>query len=209
MGRECRVMARFGPDARSFRSSASRDESRHFAQWLVRLYGLFAGFGKHAPTPALVPFASIRVMIGDIGLGGAGDPITTGGPLATFFSTPRNLTGGEISARVRETTGAAATQFRFLLSDAADREIWTAAFPLTTAFQTFTVPITAFTIPLDPGEGPFDFERVIDVGFEIFTTPGSVPPLSFNVDDVRIDAPASAEVSPRPKVMPWLSLLLD
>jgi hypothetical protein len=130
--------------------------------------------------------------------------------LATFFSVPRNLTGGEISARVRETTAAAATQFRFLLQDAAEREIWTAAFSLTTAFQTFTVPITAFTIPLDPGEGPFDFGRVESVGFEIFTTPGIAPVLSFNVDDVRIDAPASADVlPPRPKAMPWLSLLLD
>lgn len=49
-----------------------------------------------------------HVMIGDIGLGGdAPDNFTTGGPLATFFSVPRNLTGGEISARVRETTAAA------------------------------------------------------------------------------------------------------
>ena len=143
-------------------------------------------------------------MIGDIGLGGdAPDNFTAGGPLATFFSVPRNLTGGEISARVRETTEAAATQFRFLLSDAAEREIWTAAFSPTTAFQTFTVPVTAFTIPLDPGEGPFDFKRVEIVGFEIFTTPGSAPPLSFNVDDIQIDAPK------RVKAMPWLSLLLD
>ena len=73
-----------------------------------------------------------------------------------------------------------------------------------------TVPVTDFTIPLDPGEGPFDFKRVIDVGFEIFTTPGIAPALIFNVDDVRIDAPASSEVvPPRPKAMPWLSLLLD
>ena len=85
----------------------------------------------------------------------------------------------------------AKVQFRFLLADAADREIWTAAFPLTAAFQPFTVPITAFTVPLDPGEGPFDFERVQGVGFEIFTTPGTAPAFSVNVDDIQIIAPLS------------------
>ena len=164
----------------------------------------FWTLGSSAGPTGIIAGEQGHVMIGDIGLGDEG--AITGGPLATFFSVPRILIGGEISARVRETTGAAATQFRFLLADTADREIWTAAFPLTTAFQTFTVPITAFTIPVDPseGEGPFDFRRVELVGFEIFTTPGGAPALSFNVDDVRIDAPA-----PRSRAMPWLFLLDD
>ena len=166
----------------------------------------FWTLGSSAGPTGTISGEAGHVMIGDIGRLAPDIIIPTGGPLATFFSTPRNLTGGEISARVRETTAAASTQFRFLLKNAADREIWTAAFPLTTAFQTFTVPVTAFTIPVDPseGEGPFDFRRVELVGFEIFTTPGIAPALSFNVDDVRIDAPA-----PRSMAMPWLLLLRD
>jgi hypothetical protein len=150
------------------------------------------------------------LLIGDIP--GFGDP--TGGPIGAFFSFPRDLTGATISARVREKTGAAATQFRFLLEDSAERVIVTTpflpasgTFPLTTAFQTFTVPITAFTISF-PGEEPFDFTKVISVGFEFFiTTPGTpatVPAFSFNVDDIQLDdAPEPA------KAMPWLLLLLD
>ena len=147
------------------------------------------------------------LLIGDIP--GFGDP--TGGPIGAFFSFPRDLTGATISARVREKTGAAATQFRFLLEDSAERVIVTTpflpssgTFPLTTAFQTFAVPISAFMPPIHPGEGPFDFRRVKFLGFEFFiTTPGTVPAFSFNVDDIQLDdAPEPA------KAMPWLMLLL-
>ena len=74
-----------------------------------------------------------HVLIGDIPSFGP-LPAPSGGSLGAFFSFPRDLTGATIRAQVRETTAAAATQFRFLLADAEGREIWTAAFPLTTAF---------------------------------------------------------------------------
>ncbi len=124
-----------------------------------------------------------------------------GGPFGEFFSVPQDLTGRTISARVRETTAAAATKFQFLLTDAADRDIVTGTFPLTTAFQPFSVGTADFTTLLDPDKGPFDFTRVIDLGFEFFTTPGQAPAFSFNVDDIQLDAPS--------KAMPWLLLLLD
>ncbi len=89
---------------------------------------------------------------------------------------------------------AAASKVRFLLTDADDNEVVTAQKPLTAAFQTVTVPTTAFTIPLQPvGEGTFDITRVVNLGFEFFTALGTAPALSFNVDDIQIDAPNDAD----------------
>lgn len=130
------------------------------------------------------------LLIGDM----PGAPSFTGptaGPFGSFFSTPKNLTGGRVSADLREVTGAGPAKFRFLLSDINKNEIVTGTFPLTTGFATFSVGIEEFTMPLE-GSVRFDFTRVRTLGFEFFTTPGSSPALSFNVDNVRIDTPAEA-----------------
>ena len=163
----------------------------------------FWTLGSSAGQTGVIDGKEGFLLIGDIPLDFEGLP--TGGPFGEFFSVPQNLTGGTISAQVRATTASPASQFQFLLAEpgVAGREIVTATFPLTTAFQTFTVPISAFTIPFDPGEGPFDFTKVISVGFEFFAAPGTAPAFSFNVDDSQIDAPEPA------KAMPWLLLLLD
>ena len=137
------------------------------------------------------------LLIGDIpGIHGEPGALPVGGPIGEFFlgSQPRDLTGGVISAKVRETTMAAASKVRFLLTNADDNEVVTAQKPLTAAFQTVTVPTTAFTIPLQPvGEGTFDITRVVNLGFEFFTALGTAPALSFNVDDIQIDAPNDAD----------------
>ncbi len=113
-----------------------------------------------------------------------------GGPFAAFFSSPRDLASVTVSVQVRETTGAAPTQVRFLAEDTGDREIATGFFPLTNAFQTFTVDTTNFTTRLDATPGPFDFTQVTFIGLEFFTTPGTAPAFSFDVDNVQIASTA-------------------
>jgi len=109
-----------------------------------------------------------------------------GGPFAAFFSSPQDITSVTVSVQVRETTEAAPTQVRFLAEDTGDREIVTGLFTLTNAFQTFTVDDTDFTTRLDATPGPFDSTQVTFVGLQFFTTPGTAPAFSFDVDNVQI-----------------------
>ena len=50
----------------------------------------FWTLGSSAGPTGTISGEAGHVMIGDIGLGGAPDTITTGGPLSTFFSAPGN-----------------------------------------------------------------------------------------------------------------------
>ena len=129
------------------------------------------------------------------------------GPIGDFFAAARDLNGATFTARVRETTGVAGTQFQFVLFNqgplASGQEIATAQLSLTNVFQTFTVTSDAFTILLGADEGPFDFTRVTAIVLDFFAASTNTPALSFNVDDIRIDTPE------RPKAMPWLLLLRD
>jgi hypothetical protein len=110
------------------------------------------------------------------------------GPIGQFFSIAQDLTGATISADVRETTGAEATQFRFLVSDTAHNEFVTNKFNLGSDFQNYAVGIGDFTILLDGG--PLDPMNINLFGLEFFTaSPPDALALSFGVDNVTINAP--------------------
>jgi hypothetical protein len=133
-----------------------------------------------------------HVLVADIG---ADHPA---GPLGAFFAGgPKDLIGATLSYDIREVTGNAPSTFRFLLIDAADNEIWTAPFALTTGFQTITVSMNDFTTILDGG-GSFDFSQIIGVGLDVFTTPGSAPALTFHVDNVALELPVREDFQAYP-----------
>ncbi|MDH3596328.1 MAG: VCBS repeat-containing protein [Rhodospirillales bacterium] len=144
-----------------------------------------------------------HVLVADIG---ADQPA---GPLGAFFAGgAKDLTGATLSYDIRETTGNASTTFRFLLIDAADNEIWTAPFALTTGFQTITVSMNDFTTILDGGVS-FDFTQIIGVGLDVFTTPGSAPALTFHVDNVVLELPVVEDFQAYPLQLDNTGLVVE
>lgn len=125
------------------------------------------------------------LLIGDLpGLGGS----TTAGPFADFFAGPRQLFGATIRARVRETTAAATTQFRFLVSDPSDNEAATDLRPLGADFAQYQVNQSDF-VDFTSNSGPTDFSQIVAVSFEFFVdpaAPATAPALQFQIDDVEL-----------------------
>jgi hypothetical protein len=140
----------------------------------------FAGSGSGTP-----PGSEGFLLIADIpALGG-----NRAGPFADFFANPtgfgREFFNVTVRAVVRESTGAAATQVRFLIADDLDNEAATNKIPLTTAFDTFEAQSFDF-FDLDL---PTNFSQITGVAIEFFAeTPGPVPQLRFQFDDVEITA---------------------
>lgn len=151
----------------------------------------FWTLGSSAGTTSTSGSFAGFILIGDIPRDSAFTG-STGGPFGGFFSTPKDLTAGAVSADVRRISGDQATSFRFLLSDSDDREVVTATMALTGVFGSFSSAInaTAFATRLDSDPGTFNFTSVDTLAFEFFTTPGTAPAFTFNVDAVQIDAPA-------------------
>ena len=129
-----------------------------------------------------------------------------GGPIGQFFGIAQDLTGATFSADVRETTGAEATQFRFLVSDTDHNEFVTIKFNLGSNFLNYVVGIGDFTIVLE-GE-TLDPMNINLFGLEFFTaSPPNALALSFGVDNVTINAPVGV-VIPIPTILPLMALAL-
>ena len=108
------------------------------------------------------------------------------GPIAAFFEKPsgggRSLSDATLRAAVRETTGNAPAQMRFLLGDDADNEITSSPVSVGATFETVEAGLHEFSG--DPG---FDYSQITGIGLEFLAeTPGTVPALRFQVDDVEL-----------------------
>ena len=118
-----------------------------------------------------------------------------GGQIGPFFNIVRDLSNASFSVRVRAANGAQGTEFRIFMQgpdtpQGEGREIVTARFPLTNAFQTFTVTSADFTTNLNPIAGAFDFTQVTSLEFEFFAATTTAPALEFHIDDVVLDTGA-------------------
>ncbi len=127
------------------------------------------------------------LLIGDI----PGFSLSTTGPLADFFSSPRQLFNHSLRARVREPVGLVPTQFRFLVGDASDNEAASPLMPLTTTLTSYEASLFEFA-DFGSNSGPTDFSQIVGLGIEFFTDPATATttlvPFLFEVDDLEIVA---------------------
>ncbi len=116
--------------------------------------------------------------------GGGGD--SSGGSLAEFFATPRDLSEFRVQAQVREATANGATQLRMLLRDIAGVEVVSIGVALTQDFAFFDYSASLeFSAPAGAPAVVFDVSRVQAIGFEFFADSAQdAPAFEFHVDDV-------------------------